>query len=406
MIVVYVADENYLGFAEKSADTLLKIHPDAKVILVSPEKLDTSFQNVVIPINRDFRHNKNDRISSAAYLKLYLTELPYDKIIYLDGDTIIQKPINELWDMDCEYINITESHDFGKKQAKALGVEKYAMTSVMVMNLTNLRKIDFTNKCLEVESSGFTPSTGWQHDETCINVAMQGKLHFIDKKWNYCHNREYDEPINEQDAHILHICGRDKSLMINPYEEIRPILEYIKGKSVAIVGNASSIFDKNYGQEIDDHDIIIRFNRGFITKPESQGSKTDIVILATELNIDEKASYKAMYYVNRSKNTRCGDYTIGNTMRARLKSWLGKQPSSGFMAIDICRTAKAKSIDIYGFDKNVPTFYNPDGYITQHDYNIEQNILHELEKHNILTNHFTERKADDRKELRRQTTKI
>ena len=384
MIIVYVADENYLSLTEKSADSLLKIHPDAKIILVSPEKLNTSFQNVVIPINREYRRKANDRISSAAYLKLFLTELPYDKVIYLDGDTIIQKPLDELWDMDCEYINLTESHNFGKKQAEALNVEKYAMTSVMVMNLANLRKIDFTNKCLEVEQSGWTPTTGWQHDETCINVAMKGKLHFIDKKWNYCHKRDYDEPIKEEDAHIIHVCGRDKSYMINPYEEIRPILEYIKGKSVAIVGNAKSIFDKNFGSEIDDHDIIIRFNRGFITKPESQGTKTSILFMATPLNIDEKASFKAWFYVNRSRNTTSGDYTISDTMRARLKAWLGKQPSTGFMAIDICREAKVKSIDLYGFDKTVPTFYNPEGYITQHDYDKEQELIQNLEKHNIL----------------------
>ena len=380
MRIVYVSDVNYLSFVKKSAASLLKIDPIAKISIVSPVKLDTDFENIVIPLEREYRRKENDRITSTAYLKLFLTELSYDKIIYLDGDTIIQKPLDELWDMPCEYINITESHDFGKKQAKALGIEKYAMTSVMVMNLDNLRKIDFTNKCLEVESSGFTPSTGWQHDETCINMAMQGKLTFIDKKWNYCINREYSEPIPYNEAHILHVVGKDKSLMINPYEEIRPILEYIKGKTVAIVGNASSIFDKKYGQEIDDHDIIIRFNRGFITKPESQGSKTSIVILATELNIDEKASFKAMYYVNHSKNTQSGDYTIGNAMRARLKSWLGKQPSSGFMAIDICREAKAKSVDIYGFDKNVPTFYNPDGYITQHNYDMEDIIIKDLER--------------------------
>ena len=377
MIIVYVADENYLGFVEKSADSLLKIHPDAKIILVSPEKLDTSFQNVVIPINREFRHNDNDRITSATYLKLYLTELPYDKIIYLDGDTIIQKPINELWEMECPFINLCET--YSKKHEKDIG-HKYGLSGMMLMNLKALREADFTNRCLSAD-----PHVNiWQHEETLINWVFYEKLNFIDKKWNYCHNREYDEPINEQDAHILHICGRDKSLMINPYEEIRPILEYIKGKSVAIVGNAKSIFDKNFGSEIDDHDIIIRFNRGFITKPESQGTKTSILFMATPLNIDEKASFKAWFYVNRSRNTTSGDYTISDTMRARLKAWLGKQPSTGFMAIDICREAKVKSIDIYGFNKNVPTFYNPEGYITQHNYDKEHEILHDLEKRNIL----------------------
>lgn len=383
MIVVYVSDENYLSLTEKSADSLLKIHPEAKIIIVSPVKLETEFENIVIPLP-ELRHDRSKRITTTAYLKCFLTELPFDKIIYLDGDTIIQKPLDELWEMPCEYINITESHNFGKEQAKALGVEKYGMTSVLVMNLKKLREINFTEKCLKVARSDFTPSTGWKSDETCINIALKGKLTFIDKKWNYCYEREYDEPIPYSEAHIIHVCGKDKSFIIEPYAEITDVLNLIKNKTVAIVGNAASIFDKSNGKEIDDHDIIIRFNKGFITKPLSQGTKTTLVFLATELSIDEKASYKAYTTINRSNNTRCGDYTLGNIMRARLKALLGKQPSTGFMAIDICRTAKAKSIDLYGFDKNAPTFYNPDGYITQHDYDKEQQIIHDLEKQNIL----------------------
>lgn len=375
MIVVYVSDENFLSYTEKSARSLLKIHPDARVIIVSPEKLETPFENVILPLD-DLRHDKSKRISTTAYLKCYLTDLDLKKIIYLDGDTIIQKPIDELWEIEPEYIAITESHDYGKEQAKALGVEQYGMTSVMVMNLENLREINFKEKCLEVARSGYTPSTGWQSDETCINIVLKDKLTFIDKKWNYCYNRAYEEPMDYSEANILHVCGANKKKIdYNPYEEIRPVLEYIKGKSVAIVGNAATIFDQEYGEEIDNHDIIIRFNRGFITKPESQGSRTDIVFLATELNIDEKSVYKAWFYVNRSKSTKCGDLTIKDEMRARLKSLLGKQPSTGFIAIDICREAKAKSIDIYGFDKNVPTFYNPEGYKTPHDYDKEQEII-------------------------------
>lgn len=98
-----------------------------------------------------------------------------------------------------------------------------------------------------------------------------------------------------------------------------------------------------------------------------------------ELNLDEKASYKAFYSVNRSKKTKCGDLTINNTMRQRLKNIVGSQPSTGFMAIDLCRESGAKSIDLYGFDfEKTPTFYNPEGYKTMHDYNTEEKYVLKL----------------------------
>lgn len=380
MRIVYVADRNYMPYVEISAKSLLKVNPDAQITVVSPEPVETEFENFVIPLQREFRHNQNDRITSTTYLKLYLTELPYDKIIYLDGDTLVLQPINELWNMDCKYINLCET--FSKKHEKDIG-RKYGLSGMMVMNLKNLRTIDYTACCLRANPQ----VKHWQHEETLINVALRDFLKFIPIKWNYCHNREYGNkklPLSE--VGILHVCGQDKSFMFQAYNEIKDVLKLIKGKTVAIVGNAQSIFGLNNGQAIDNHDVVIRFNRGFITKPESQGTKTSIVFLACELELDEKASYKAEYYVNRSRNTRCGDYTISDDDRARLRSWVGKQPSTGFMAIDICREAGAEKIDLYGFDfEKTPTFYNPVGYVTQHDYGTEEKLVADMEQRGVLT---------------------
>lgn len=160
----------------------------------------------------------------------------------------------------------------------------------------------------------------------------------------------------------------------------------IKNKTVAIVGNAQSIFNHKYGAEIDDHDVIIRFNRGFVTEPKAQGTKTDILILACELNTEEKSRFKAKYYINRSARYKSGDYTFPNEIRRRLKQIIGAQPSSGFMAIDYCRQAGAKKIDLYGFDfEATPTFYNPAGYQTKHNYAKEKQLIgqfNDVEVHN------------------------
>ena len=375
MIVVYVADKNYADYVNISAKTLLRYN-DAKIIVVSPEPIETEYENVVIPLGGEYKHRAHDRITDATYLKLFLTQLPYDKIIYLDGDTLVLQPLDELWKLEPEYIALTESHDYGKTQAEDLGVKKYGLSGLMVMNLKKLREINFTEKCLSANPE----VKKWFHEETLINYILKDKLQFIDCKWNWCFNREYCDK-KADDIKILHICGRNKSAMYT-YSNLPEIKKYIKGKSVAIVGNAKSIFDKENGDEIDNHDIIIRFNRGFVTKPESQGTKTHIVILACELTVDEKLTYKAMYYLNRSHNTRCGNDTISNIDRQRLRDAIGKQPSSGFMAIDLC--LEAKSIDLYGFDfGQTPTFYNPEGYITQHDYNKEKQLILKMRNINI-----------------------
>lgn len=56
------------------------------------------------------------------------------------------------------------------------------------------------------------------------------------------------------------------------------------------------------------------------------------------------------------------------------------------MAIDVCLRFGAERIDLYGFDfEKTPTFYNPDGYVTQHKYSEEEKIIRQYEKDGLLT---------------------
>lgn len=387
MIIVYVADENYVNMVKKSMVSYRKYNPNAHFVVVTERPIKINgMENIVIPIKT---HRGITRVSNATFLKLYLPKLPYDKILYVDGDTLCQAPLNDLWNMYCEKICWCESHDYGKKQAKELGHEKYGLAGVMLMNLKALREDNFTEKCLNVEKNCHELKTGWHQDETCINVAYGDQLTFIDKKWDYCHNRHYTNEMPESEACILHFIGKNKSDMdkFPQYKSIQPVLDYIKGKSVAIVGNAKSLFDKHFGQEIDGHDIVIRFNKGFPRKKYIQGEKTSIVMLACEISKVDVLYYKAKYVINRSKYyENIADFTVSNRDRRLLTEKIGSQPSTGFMSIDMCLTAGAKSIDLYGFDfERTPTFYNPENYQTKHNYNKEKEIVLEYEKTGLLT---------------------
>ena len=167
---------------------------------------------------------------------------------------------------------------------------------------------------------------------------------------------------------------------------INEVKYFIKGKTVAIVGNAKSIFDTSHGADIDAHDVVIRFNRGFIREPKAQGTKTDILVMACELSPEELAQFGAKYVINRTKKTKCGDYTFGDIERRRYRKKYDAYPSTGFMAIDFCRKAGASKIDLYGFDFGATqTFYNPADYKTKHDYATEERLVHLLAGQGVLT---------------------
>lgn len=365
MNIVYVLDKKYLPLYELSVRSLLKHNPDASITVVSPEPLGVENNIVLTPPN--LKHVENDRITPATYLKLLLPKLPFDKIILIDADTVVQGSLKPIWDMNV-YIGATQSHNAGKRQAEEHGHDKYFLAGMMVMNLKKMREDNFTEKSLQP----FDFNGQWQHEETIINHYFYDKITEIDKSYNYCHNRKYDNPIPECSAKVLHFCGADKSDMFR-YKNLEPIKEFLKGKSVALVGNAKSLFNELYGEEIDHHDVVIRFTHGYITKPESQGTKTDILICAENLDPERIKEYNPKFIINRRKLIDNGTpYYFTNRDKDYCRLGLGRPASSGYLAIDLCDYCDCK-IDLYGFDwERTPTFYNPEGYITDHNYPSEE----------------------------------
>lgn len=367
MQIVYVFDKNYIQYFKISVRSLLKHNPSAEITVVSPEPLDLGFNNIVM--TPPLKQRAGDRITSATYLKCMLPSLPFDKIIFIDADTIVQDSLDDLWKMQVPYLGMAQSHYAGERQREEHGHDKYFLSGVMIMNLKALRDDNFIEKCFKP----FDYNGQWQHEETIINHYFYDKITELDKKYNYCHNRFYKEPIPECSAVILHYCGDDKSDMV-AYQNLTEVKDFINGKSVAIVGNAQSIFNEKYGKEIDKHDIVIRFTHGYITKPEAQGSKTDILISAENLEKKRIIEYNPKFIINRRQLIDNGtEYYFTNKDKNRVRLGLGNPPSSGILAVDLCDKACAKKIDLYGFDwERTKTFYNPDWYKTEHNYSSEE----------------------------------
>lgn len=222
MIVVYCLDDKYKQYAELSIKTVKMFNPEAKVVVVSEKPIEVKGADKYFVFNLGGQHRNRgvgDRISNAAYLKLLLTNLPYNKVIFIDGDVLCQGSLQELWDSKVDYIGLCPSHNYGRMQAQELGIPIYGLSGVMLMRLNKLRNIDFTNKSFLIEKKIPELKTGFHHEESVLNYGWYDKLTFLDKKWNYCFDRQYDYPLNYKDVILLHFPGRNKSDMLKYYQE-------------------------------------------------------------------------------------------------------------------------------------------------------------------------------------------
>ena len=162
----------------------------------------------------------------------------------------------------------------------------------------------------------------------------------------------------------------------------------LAGQSVAVVGNAKSLFAAELGAQIDRHDIIIRLNKGFVQAPAAQGTRTDMVGLTPELSEGEVSAHFAprhmLMLIPKMRHYRIfSRENVQNTLFYPFRWWLadrnliGRRPSSGFMAISwLVRLGVAREIVLYGFDfGQTPTYYNPVGYKTPHNFAREGQII-------------------------------
>jgi hypothetical protein len=152
--------------------------------------------------------------------------------------------------------------------------------------------------------------------------------------------------------------------------------EWFEGKTVAVVGNAMSLFDKSYGVEIDSHDVVVRVNKAAMlyTRQEvskSHGTKTHVWVF---WNTSEYKSFftkipkhvKKMHAGHQGRihsNISAVDFVYPDSLYKELKKHAGKHnnPTTGLITLDYIKTCKPKHVDVYGFDwKESPTFTDPD----------------------------------------------
>lgn len=166
---------------------------------------------------------------------------------------------------------------------------------------------------------------------------------------------------------------------------------WFEGKTVAVIGNALSLFDKSYGTEIDAHDVVVRMNKAamLFTRQEasrSHGTRTDVWIF---WNTAEYKTFFGKIHKNIRKmhaghqgrtpsNIHAVDFVYPDNLYKELKKHAGKHnnPTTGLIALDYISSCNPKHVDVYGFDwKETATFTDPEKKrerMCPHDYETEK----------------------------------
>ncbi len=194
--------------------------------------------------------------------------------------------------------------------------------------------------------------------------------------------------------------------------DAKPLANYenqLRGKRVALVGNAQSLLKTEFGSQIDSMDLVVRMNHGAILKPISQGRRTDVLAMScrmSEADLLRQFDPAAIFWMtprwwhiapySRAVMRRVSFYPRRDWERLSRVRLNGRRPSTGFMTAQLLMQLGASEVHLFGFDfGDTPTFYNAPDYQTPHDYAAEERHLRAQAVDGTLMIHVAKRKVEE-----------
>lgn len=211
--VLFNIDDNYTRQLEAVVRSI-KAHTksDVTFYIIGVKKVDFEATCLEKPDISIITHpNIMRHITNTATYRLFAPFiLPCDKVIYLDADTIVLDDIKKLWEFEPEYIAGVQDPLYRYQARKNNLKHLYINSGVMVMNLKNLRKLDWLER-IKATQNGYNLSL---LDQDIINIALGDKIEHLPLKWNV-YSKIYPETTYDMikvrdNPSIIHWCGKEK----------------------------------------------------------------------------------------------------------------------------------------------------------------------------------------------------
>lgn len=173
---------------------------------------------------------------------------------------------------------------------------------------------------------------------------------------------------------------------------ITPFEEFVKGKKVAVVGNAD--VDEDMSKEIDNHDIVIRINNFYNYYSGKVGTKVDALVMGgltacvdkldngQSLGEDVVQKFKPrIFLITESSNQKINN--IHKRYDGCRKDMLMNNPldmkfTTGTMVLKILYDIDDVEVNLYAFDRGSKWKKYLNDYCSSHEYQCERNEEEEL----------------------------
>lgn len=169
------------------------------------------------------------RISEAACIKFQLAELlpALERVLYLDGDTIVQTDLSELFNVNIEDVYAAAVRDPTVENVNTSvtdKLEKYFNSGMLLLNLRKIREDNIQKMLIDYRLNG----VNYFMDQDALNVVFAGKVRYLSARFNYLicmiyyagsikfpADYGYDSDITEYErichADIVHLSGAKKA---------------------------------------------------------------------------------------------------------------------------------------------------------------------------------------------------
>lgn len=155
-----------------------------------------------------------EHITKETYFRYMIADvLPdIDRVLYLDGDTVVNGDVSELFELDltgffCAGVRDIYVEQVGyKKEIGLAESELYINAGVILLNLEEIRKFSIIEKLfnLSVENDFRF------QDQDAINIAFRGKMKELDCKYNFTRDHKKVFPDKVKNLRIIHFVGPNK----------------------------------------------------------------------------------------------------------------------------------------------------------------------------------------------------